>query len=236
MKRALLIIALSLPVNNVHATGIPVFDATNMLVWVAELQQWKEQILQATQTVNQLTDTYTALVGITNLEDVITNPLLWEFLPENFMEIYNQGIELGLGSLFTESLNLYNAALSNDVCKRITNPALKTNCYGRQTGGYNMAATSQKVFDNAARRQEQIDRAKSKLKTTELPKDAMALQTAINAEAASAQAELLTLMSIQMAQEANDEMLEQKRSQIAHEVYDIEEPIILDPYVPGSLD
>lgn len=237
MKRALLIIALCLPVNNLQAVpaGIPVFDATNILVWTAELQKWKEQIQQATQTVRIGTDTYYALTGITNLQDVITSPLLWQFLPENFMEIYNQGIELGLDSLFTEALGLYNAALSTDVCQRIPKPALRKNCYGRQTGGYNMAATAQKVFANAKRRQEQIDRAKAKLKTTELPKDAVALQTAINAEMASTQAEMLTLHAIEMAQRANDEMLEQKRSQIAYEVYEIEDSVVFDPYVPGSL-
>ncbi len=236
MKRAVLVVALGLPFGGVYAlpAGIPVFDATNIMVWTAELQKWKESLQFALETVDQLSETHEALVGITSLEDVITSPLLWQFMPENFMDVYEQGVEMGLDGLFTEALELYNTALDNDVCKRIKSPNAQKNCYGRQTGGYNLMATSKKVFKNAERRQEQIDRLKEEQKTIVLPKDRAAAAAATQGEMASAQVEMLTLQSMEMARMANEQMLEQTRSQEAYKVYDIDEPIVFDDYVPGS--
>lgn len=238
MKKLILIAALAAPVGHVSASGIPTIDVAMMAQELAHYtviaQNWVEQLQTVAATASTVSATYEALRGVTNLHDVIRSPLLTQYLPADYLSIYNSAIELGAGALFGESLNLYNSGLIRDVCQAIQQVDVKLNCEARQTSAYKLQATSNAVYQNVVNRADQIDKLTKKLATMEDPKQVLDLQTMIATEVAAIQNESVRVEALRMAHEASEAVARQQQAQLASRMWDIETGIPLEPIEFGE--
>lgn len=236
MKKLLLVAALAIPVN--VSAGIPVADipafAQRLSEFTLNVERWRSQLRDLAATASTVSNTYQALTSVTDLHDVIRNPYLNRYLPDDYLSIYNDAVTLGLGGLFGGPLDLYNAGLVRDLCRAIKSAASKANCEARQTRGYHYQHAAKLSYQNVVERSAVIDRLTAKLGSMNDPKEVMDLQALIQTEIASIQNESVRMDSLRMAHEASEEVIEQQRDQLANEIWDQKKGIPLEPVGFGA--
>ena len=238
MKRLLLIAALTVPVQNSMASGIPVADIVAAAQRAGEIlvnvQRWQSQLRDMAATVSTLNATYDSFTGITNLLDVARDPLLNSMFPEDIMSMYNDAVDLGLGDLFSGALNLAQATQIRDVCADIVSDQVRSNCNAQQASAYKLQYTSEQVYENTTLRSTQIEKLTAKLSTTSDPKEVMDLQAAIQTEQAAIANARFQLDAMQVAHDASEATLQQQQAQMAAQTWDIKKGVQMTPITFGD--
>lgn len=73
-----------------HA-GIPVIDATAIVQHVENIVKWGKQLQAMQEQYTQQVKEYTSLNGVRGMGDLVNNPALRKYLPENYQDILNNG-------------------------------------------------------------------------------------------------------------------------------------------------
>ena len=78
--------------QSAHAGGIPVFDGANLAQQirnsVQEIAKLVEQIEQLKKQYEQMQQTYSSMTGSRGLGEVLNNPALKNYLPEDWRVVY----------------------------------------------------------------------------------------------------------------------------------------------------
>ncbi len=88
LKTLCLSAVLGLSVSNVNA-GIPVVDAGSIAQAVLQLDQMRQQLMEAQKLLQQQKAAYDAIIGSRDVGALFNNPALKEYLPSGMQSLYN---------------------------------------------------------------------------------------------------------------------------------------------------
>lgn len=92
LSKKLIATATAILLNNpVYAGGILVFDGSNLAQAVLQVDAWKKQYEQMVNQFQQLQQQYNNLNGVRGMADLVNNPALRQYLPQDYQTILNRG-------------------------------------------------------------------------------------------------------------------------------------------------
>jgi len=197
---------LALSAGTAGAQGIPVIDKTAILRWASQLDAMKEQITKAEQL-------YGSLNKLTNMADVasvLNDPSIRKALPQDFAAI--EGLLKGNGagafgdsaSKFLESNSTYQTSANDFYAQELAR------VQNRNAGQMSLG---QQIYDAATQRIEGIDQLRQQISSASDSKDIADLQARIQAESAFLQTDLLRMQGLQMVQQAQVQVEEQRKAE-----------------------
>ncbi len=120
-----MVLMMSFAITPAHAGGIPVFDAANLTQQIKssaeELFQLIEQVTTLKQQYDQLQQTYKAITGMRNLGDIMNNPLLKEYIPNDWKNVYDSVKSGGYQGSLALVQAVRDANKVFDICAAMTN-------------------------------------------------------------------------------------------------------------------
>ena len=219
MKRTAFVIVLSIAVSigataQVSASGIPVIDvakiandtanqAANIAKYIQMIQQYKQQI-------DQMKQQYDSLTGSRGLGMILNDPALRDYLPPEWMDVYNSINSGGYSGLSGAAEAVLDANGLLTACDRQDN-ANKLICQRNLAKIAQDKAWAMDAFDKAQDRWDQIQSLMGQINTTSDPKAIAELQARINSEQAAIQNEQTKLQMFQMLAQVEDRLIEQQQ-------------------------
>lgn len=210
MMAAVAILALSAGGANAQ---IPVIDKTAILRWASQLDAMKEQYEALNQQISQAEQLFGSLNKLTDMADVaslLNQPEIRKALPQDFAAIESLLSGNGYGSFgdaaskFLESNSTYQSS-ANDFYAQELERIQKRNA-GQMSLG-------QQIYDTATKRIEGIDQLRQKISSASDAKDIADLQARIQAESAFLQTDLLRMQGLQMVQQAQVQVEQQRQAE-----------------------
>jgi type IV secretion system protein VirB5 len=210
---ALVMMAALLPVGTVSAQGIPVIDETAIAKQIESITQLKSQLDTLNQQLQQAQQLYASLNKITNMADVaglLNDPSIRKALPEDFNAI--EGLLKGKGtgvlgnsaSKFLDDNSTYRIS-ANDFYARELARAQNQNA-GQMSLG-------QQIYDAATKRIDGIDELRKQISAAADAKDIADLQARLQAETAFLQTDVLRMQALQMVQQAQVQVDDQRKAE-----------------------
>jgi type IV secretion system protein VirB5 len=175
-----------------------------------QAQQFLVEIDKMRIQYEMLKDTYDAATGARNLGDVFDNPLLRQYLPQEWVAIYDQINKMGYNAMTQAQREIYQANQAFDACARIETEDERLTCEALAIQASVKKGLIVPAVQMTAQRSMQIKALMKKMGETKDMKEAAELQGRINAEQAqiaNAQAEI---MMYQIQSQTENELLEQK--------------------------
>lgn len=211
MMTAVAILALS--TGAAGAQGIPVIDKTAILRWASQLDAMKEQYEALNQQISQAEQLFGSLNKLTDMADVaslLNQPEIRKALPQDFAAIESLLSGNGSGSFgdaaskFLEGNSTYQSS-ANDFYAQELERIQKRNA-GQMSLG-------QQIYDTATKRIDGIDQLRQKISSASDAKDIADLQARIQAESAFLQTDLLRMQGLQMVQQAQVQVEQQRQAE-----------------------
>ncbi|TCU06308.1 type IV secretion system protein VirB5 [Rhizobium sullae] len=195
------------------AQGIPVIDQTAIVKQIESITQLKSQLDTLNQQLRQAEQLYGSLNKITNMADVaglLNDPSIRKALPQDFNAI--EGLFKGAGtgafgnsaSKFLEHNSTYRTD-ANDFYAQELQRAQKQNA-GQMSLG-------QQIYDAATKRVEGIDQLRQQISSAAGAKDIADLQARLQAETAFLQTDVLRMQGLQMVQQAQVQVDDQRKAE-----------------------
>jgi len=211
-------------ITTTHAQ-IPVTDRTSiatqvkqqietMLKWKLQYDQMVSQINQMRQQYDQMKQQYTALTGARGLGDILNNPALREYLPEDWQEVYDTVKNSGYAGLKGQARSIYEENKIYDACAHLTNNEVRLACEAQAVRGAQGKASALAAYDKTKDRFQQIDQLMKHINTTQDPKSIAELQGRIAAEQAMIQNEQTKLQLYKMVSEAEAQIQDQREREL----------------------
>jgi len=204
---------LTLSAGTAGAQGIPVIDKTAILRWASQLEAMKEQFDALNKQIAQAEQLYGSLNKLTNMADVasvLNNPSVRKALPQDFAAI--EGLLKGNGSgAFGDSASKFLE--SNSTYKTSANDFYAQELARVQNRNAGQMSLGQQIYDAATQRIEGIDQLRQQISSASDSKDIADLQARIQAESAFLQTDLLRMQGLQMVQQAQAQVEEQRKAE-----------------------
>lgn len=215
MKKTIaLLVVLSLS-TYASASGIPVVDVAGMAARAVEhgatLQKWIEQAQAMTKQYDQLKATHTKLTGIRNLGDILDDPALNQYLPNDWNVSYRALKGAGLGGLARSALDIYQRNHVFDACASIQVTDMRKECEYKAVKVAQNAADADAVFSVITERLDQVRELQSRINTTEDPKAIAELSARIMTEHAMIANEQMRIDALRLVQESDDALQQQRQ-------------------------
>ncbi|MES4992429.1 P-type DNA transfer protein VirB5 [Phyllobacterium sp. 22229] len=204
---------LTLSAGTASAQGIPVIDKTAILRWTSQLDAMKEQYEALNQQISQAEQLFGSLNKLTDMADVaslLNQPEIRKALPQDFAAIESllsgngSGVFGDAASKFLESNSTYQTS-ANDFYAQELERIQKRNA-GQMSLG-------QQIYDTATKRIEGIDQLRQQISSARDAKDIADLQARIQAESAFLQTDLLRMQGLQMVQQAQVQVEQQRQAE-----------------------
>ncbi|ARO34375.1 type IV secretion system protein VirB5 (plasmid) [Rhizobium sp. NXC14] len=195
------------------AQGIPVIDQTSIAKQIESITQLKSQLDTLNQQLQQAQQLYGSLNKITNMADVaslLNDPSIRKALPQDFnaIEALFKGTGSGVfgssASKFLQDNSSYHTE-ANDFYSQELSRLQKQNA-GQMSLG-------QQIYDAATKRIEGIDELRQKISGAADAKDIADLQARLQAESAFLQSDVLRMQALQMVQQAQVQVDEQRKAE-----------------------
>lgn len=223
-RRLILAWALALGASQAFA-GIPVLDASNLansvkqvLAWGEQKKQMLQQYQQLVQTYNQAVSTYNSLNGIRGMADLVNNPHVRRYLPDEWNQAVNLLDNPGGYSSLQGSINAIRAAAKvmgvEETGLDPNSPAARAFVSGQTQAAMNRAM-SEEAYRHASERITAIQTLIDKVNDAPHQKDIQDLQARIQAEQAMVQNEMVKLMTLAQLQAAQRDIQAQQAREIA---------------------
>jgi len=205
-RSALLLAGLSFA-GPVNAQGLPVFDSSSFGQLVMSVKALGSQVAQ-------LQATYSALTGGRGLGSVLYNPLLKQYLPADWMKVYDTAMAGGYAGISgtlsaIESAERLTGAVADSQAKIVAR--------GQGTAAVDKAVGVQ-AYAGAQARLAQIESLMGQIDQTNDPKGIEELQARIAIEQAAVQNEATKLELIALLQRAEDRLVEEQKSDLARKI------------------
>ncbi|HCG8016772.1 TPA: P-type DNA transfer protein VirB5 [Vibrio parahaemolyticus] len=192
----------------VYATGIPVFDGAAAANFLQQMMKMKEQIDTLRNQLKQAERMYSSVTGVRGFGDVLRNPHLREYLPDNAATIYysaKKGGYDGISGTIDEILE------SEDFKGTIEDMQTHIVTRQRESGAIDKAI-GRNAYAGAEERLDQIDALIDQINATHDQKGIDELQARIAGEQAAIQNEMTKLQMLSQLQVAEQRLIaEQKR-------------------------
>lgn len=204
---------LALSAGAAGAQGIPVIDKTAILRWASQLEAMKEQFDALNQQITQAEQLFGSLNKLTNMADVaslLNQPEIRKALPQDFAAI--EGLLSGNGtgafgdaaSKFLESNSTYQTSANDFYAQELAR------IQNRNAGQMSLG---QQIYDTATKRIDGIDQLRQQISSASDAKDIADLQARLQAESAFLQTDLLRMQGLQMVQQAQAQVEEQRKAE-----------------------
>ena len=211
MMAAVAILALS--AGGVGAQGIPVIDKTAILRWASQLEAMKEQFDALNKQIAQAEQLHQSLNKLTKMADVaslLNQPEIRKALPQDFGAIESLLSGNGSGafgdsaSKFLEGNSTYQTSANDFYAQELAR------VQNRNAGQMSLG---QQIYDAATKRIDGIDQLRQQISSASDAKDIADLQARIQAESAFLQTDLLRMQGLQMVQQAQAQVEDQRKAE-----------------------
>lgn len=196
-----------------QAQGIPVIDQTAIAKHIESIAQLKSQLDALNQQITQAEQLFGSLNKLTNMADVasvLKDPAIRKALPENFSAI--EGLINGNGSgVFGEAASRFLE--SNSTYQTSANDFYAQELSGLQQRNAGQMSLGQQIYDAATKRIDGIDQLRQQISSASDAKDIADLQARIQAESAFLQTDVLRMQGLQMVQQAQAQVEEQRKAE-----------------------
>lgn len=186
VKKMVTVVSIGFTMGSAFATGIPTFDGAAAANAVQQLLHMTEQIQNQKQQITQLQQQLTINTGSRNLGSIMNNPLLRQYLPNDWQQVYSN-MKNGKSGMTTSARVLAEAAGLFDTCKNITNQSQKQTCENKMGQVAQNKSNLMKALEATQTRLNQIDSLMAQINQTKDPKSIAELQARIGIENAQIQ-------------------------------------------------
>ncbi|EKU28232.1 P-type DNA transfer protein VirB5 [Alcaligenes sp. A-TC2] len=197
---------------------IPVTDGaaikTSVQQQVETMAKWKLQYDQMVSQIDQMKQEYQSITGVRGLGDVLNNPALRDYLPDDWQGVYDSVKSGGYAGLSGRAGQVYNDNKIYDACVNHTNEQSRISCEAQAVKGAQDKAFALDAYDKAKERLGQIDALMQEINRTQDPKSIAELQGRIAAEQALIQNEQTKLQMYSMVASAEDRLQQQRQREI----------------------
>lgn len=207
MKMKLILIATISIASFYSNAGVPVVDAGSIAQAVIQVDQMRQQLLQAQNLVKQQKASYDAIIGSRDIGQLFNNPALRQYLPSGMQSLYsdikNKNVD-GIANRMAQTARQYQnnstaGTNSTDIQKQKQENAV-----------YNKLVIDD-VFNASQNRLNQLDSLMKSVDGTQDAKAAADLGNRIQAEVGLLQAEQSKIQLVKMLADAQDKLLEQQQ-------------------------
>lgn len=205
-----LLVSLTIATSSARAQGIPVIDTSALTQQIQQVASWGQQLKAMTDQYQQLEGQFKALTGGRGYGNIFNNPLLQQYLPAEWQQVYGQVRQGGLGGLTSGAQALRQQMGDTRSCSLIADTQARASCQQAIATPYQNMDVFQNALNVANQKPQQIQSLISAIQTTDDPKAIAELQARIAGEQAAMQNEMLKVqLSIQLAEAQNKMTKEQ---------------------------
>jgi type IV secretion system protein VirB5 len=196
-----------------NAQGIPVIDQSAIAKHIESIAQLKSQLDVLNQQIAHAQQLYGSLNKITDMADVaslLNNPSIRKALPQDFNAVESLFNGSGIGvvgdsaSKFLESNSTYRTDADDFYAKELLR---------LQNKNAGQISLGQQIYDAATQRIDGIDELRQKISNAADAKDIADLQARLQAETAFMQTDILRMQGLQMVQQAQLQVDEQRKAE-----------------------
>jgi len=209
----LVLMAALVPVGTVSAQGIPVIDETAIAKQIESITQLKSQLDTLNQQLQQAQQLYASLNKVTNMADVaglLNDPSIRKALPQDFNAI--EGLLKGNGtgvlgnsaSKFLDDNSTYRTSANDFYAQELARA---------QNQNAGQMSLGQQIYDAATKRIDGIDQLRQQISGAADAKDIADLQARLQAETAFLQTDVLRMQALQMVQQAQVQVDDQRKAE-----------------------
>ncbi|MBY5435643.1 P-type DNA transfer protein VirB5 [Rhizobium leguminosarum] len=210
---ALVMAAALLPVGSALGQGIPVIDQTAIAKQIESITQLKSQLDTLNQQLYQAQQLYGSLNKITNMADVaglLNDPSIRKALPPDFNAI--EGLFKGSGTgVFGSSAAKF--LQDNSTYRTDANDFYAQELSRSQNQNAGQMSLGQQIYDAATKRIDGIDQLRQQISGAGDAKDIADLQARLQAETAFLQTDVLRMQGLQMIQQAEVQVDDQRKAE-----------------------
>jgi type IV secretion system protein VirB5 len=213
VRLSLVIAIILMPLDLLFAQGIPVIDQTAIAKQIESISQLKSQLDALNQQLQQAQQLYGSLNKITDMADVaslLNDPAIRKALPNDFNAI--EGVFKGSGtgpfgnaaSKFLESNSTYRTDADDFYAQELARA---------QNQNAGQMSLGQEIYDAATKRIDGIDQLRQQISSAADAKDIADLQARLQAESAFLQTDVLRMQGLQMVQQAQVQVDDQRKAE-----------------------
>jgi type IV secretion system protein VirB5 len=178
--------------------------------WVVEAEQFVEQLAKMKLQYDMLKNAYDAATGARSLGDILDNPLLRQYLPAEWVAIYDRVDKLGYNAMTAAQRDIYQSKQAFDTCKRIKDEDERLTCEALAIQASVKKGLIVPAIQMTAQRSLQIQALMKKMGQTKDLKEAAEIQGRIDAENAQIANSQAEIMMFEMQADTEKELLQQR--------------------------
>lgn len=213
LRGAVVAVAIIVSAGTAAGQGIPVIDQTAIAKHIESIGQLKTQLDALHQQIEQAQQLYGSLNKLTDMADVasiLNDPAVRQALPDDFAAI--EGLLKGDGagafgdavSRFLEGNTTYQTSADDFYAQELAR------IQNRNAGQMSLG---QQIYDAATKRMDGIDQLRERISTAGDAKEIADLQARLQAETAFLQTDVLRMEGLQMIQQAQAQVDEQRKAE-----------------------
>nr|WP_246622075.1 P-type DNA transfer protein VirB5 [Rhizobium laguerreae] len=202
-----------LPVGAAFAQGIPVIDETAIAKQIESITQLKSQLDALNQQLQQAQQLYASLNKVTNMADVaglLNDPSIRKALPQDFDAIEGLLKGSGTGTIATSASKFLE---NNSTYRTDANDFYAQELARAQNRNAGQMSLGQQIYDAATKRIDGIDQLRQQISSAGDAKDIADLQARLQAETAFLQTDVLRMQALQMVQQAEVQVDDQRKAE-----------------------
>lgn len=206
-------VALILSTSPADAQGIPVIDQAAIAKQIESIIQLKSQLDALNRQIQQAQQLYGSLNKLTNMADiagVLNDPSIRKALPEDFSTIERLLKGSGSGALGDAASKFLS---NNSTYKTSANDFYAQELSRVQNRNAGQMSLGQQIYDAATTRIDGIDQLRQQISSASDAKDIADLQARLQAETAFLQTDVLRMQGLQMVQQAERQIDEQRKAE-----------------------
>ncbi|GES43214.1 P-type DNA transfer protein VirB5 [Rhizobium dioscoreae] len=195
------------------AQGIPVIDQTAIAKQIESITQLKSQLDALNQQLQQAQQLYGSLNKLTNMADVaslLNDPAIRKALPGDFSAVESLLRGAGSGTLGDAASKFLT---DNSTYKTSANDFYAQELSRLQNKNAGQMGLGQQIYDTATKRIDGIDQLRRQISSASDAKDIADLQARLQAETAFLQTDMLRMQALQMVQQAEVQVDEQRKAE-----------------------
>ncbi|PDS46196.1 P-type DNA transfer protein VirB5 [Rhizobium anhuiense] len=213
MEFALAMMVALLPAGTAFAQGIPVIDETAIAKQIESITQLKSQLDTLNQQLQQAQQLYASLNKLTNMADVaglLNDPSIRKALPQDFNAIEGLLKRSGSGVFATSASKFLE---ENSTYRTDANDFYAQELARAQNQNAGQMSLGQQIYDAATKRIDGIDQLRQQISGAADAKDIADLQARLQAETAFLQTDVLRMQALQMVQQAQVQVDDQRKAE-----------------------
>ncbi|MGO6695096.1 P-type DNA transfer protein VirB5 [Rhizobium johnstonii] len=202
-----------LPVATAFAQGIPVIDETAIAKQIESITQLKSQLDALNQQLHQAQQLYASLNKVTNMAGVaglLNDPSIRKALPQDFDAIEGLLKGSGTGAFGTSASKFLE---NNSTYRTDANDFYAQELASAQNRNAGQMSLGQQIYDAATKRIDGIDQLRQQISAAADAKDIADLQARLQAETAFLQTDVLRMQALQMVQQAEVQVDDQRKAE-----------------------